>query len=143
MRDKVTAVGRWFADLPGGRRTKFAVLGVWLVILVVIGPLAGKFEDVQENDPADYLPGKAESVQAINVLEDFPSGDISDAITVFNRDGGLTVADRAAIARARVAINADRRDGVGATGGADRLRERQRRPSGHPDHGRGRQQRGR
>ena len=116
MRDKVRAVGRWFADLPGGRGTKFAVLGVWLVILVVIGPLAGKFEDVQENDPADYLPGKAESVQAINELEEFPSGDISDAITVFNRDGGLTAGDRAAIARTRVAINADRREGVGKTG---------------------------
>ena len=116
MRDKVRAVGRWFADLPGGRGTKFAVLGVWLVILVVIGPLAGKFEDVQENDPADYLPGKAESVQAINELEEFPSGDISDAITVFNRDSGLTAGDRAAIARTRVAINADRREGVGKTG---------------------------
>ena len=53
------------AQLPGGRRTKFAVLGVWVVILVAIGPLAGKFEDAQENDPADYLPANAESVKTI------------------------------------------------------------------------------
>jgi hypothetical protein len=43
-------------QLPGGRRSKFAVVGIWLVVLIAIGPLAGKFEDAQENDPADYLP---------------------------------------------------------------------------------------
>ena len=58
MRGAVNAVGRWFADLPGGRRSKFAMVGVWLVVLFAIGPLAGKFEDAQENDPADYLPGE-------------------------------------------------------------------------------------
>ena len=46
------------AQLPGGRRTKFAVIAVWMVVLFAIGPLAGKFEDAQENDPADYLPGE-------------------------------------------------------------------------------------
>ncbi len=60
-----------------------------------MAPLAGKFEDAQENDPADYLPAKAESVKAIEELEEFPSGDISEAITVFNRGGGLTEADKA------------------------------------------------
>ena len=75
MQDTVRSIGRWFAALPGGRRTKFAVVGVWLLVLVAIGPLAGKFEDAQENDPADYLPAKAESVQAIDELEGFPSGE--------------------------------------------------------------------
>ena len=143
MQDTVRAIGRWFADLPGGRRSKFAVVGVWLVVLFVIGPLAGKFEDVQENDPADYLPAKAESVQAIEELEDFPSGDISEAITVFNREGGLTEADRAAIVQTRAAINSDRREGVGETGPPDPLRGRRLGAADHPDHHRGRKQRGR
>ncbi len=82
-------MGRRFADFPGGRRTKFVVVAVWLLVLFAIGPLAGKFEDAQENDPADYLPAKAESVQAIEALEDYPSGDIANAITVFHRPGGL------------------------------------------------------
>ena len=73
MQERVKAVGRWFADLPAGRRAKWAVVGVWLVVLVVIGPLSGKFEDAQENDPADYLPAEAESVEAIEELEEFPS----------------------------------------------------------------------
>ena len=116
MQETVKSIGRWFADLPGGRRTKFAVVGVWLVVLFAIGPLAGKFEDAQQNDPADYLPGKAESVKAITVLEDFPSGDIADAITVFHREGGLTGSDRAEIDEIRSTINSERREGVDETG---------------------------
>ena len=109
-------IGRWFADLPGGRRTKFAILGVWILIVAAVGPLAGKFEDAQENDPADYLPAKAESVAAIEVLEDFPSGDIAEAITVFNREGGLEPGDEDAIGDVRAQMNEERREGVGVTG---------------------------
>ena len=68
------------------------MVGVWLVVLVAIGPLAGKFEDAQENDPADYLPAGAESVRTLDRLDGFPSDDEADAITVFHRDGGLTAA---------------------------------------------------
>jgi RND superfamily putative drug exporter len=93
------------AQLPGGRRTKFAVIAVWVVILIAIGPLAGKFEDAQENDPVDYLPADAESVETIDQLEGFPSDDQADAITVFHRDGGLTAEDRTAIEQVRTAIN--------------------------------------
>jgi len=114
------------AQLPGGRRTKFAVIATWLVVLVAIGPLAGKFEDAQENDPADYLPAGAESVKTLDRLEGFPSEDEADAITVFHRDGGLTAQDRAAIervrtrinVRVRTEINAERRDTVAETGRA-------------------------
>jgi RND superfamily putative drug exporter len=60
------------AEFPGGRRTKFGVVAVWLVVLFAIGPLAGKFEDAQENDPGDYLPADAESVETLDQLEGFP-----------------------------------------------------------------------
>jgi putative drug exporter of the RND superfamily len=98
-------LGGGFAGLPGGRRTKFAVIAVWVVVLFAIGPLAGKFEDAQENDPADYLPANAESVKTLDRLDGFPSDDQADAITVFHRDGGLTAEDRAAVERVRVPIN--------------------------------------
>ena len=119
----MTAKLRDLVEIPGGRRTKFAVIAVWLAALVALGPLAGKFEDAQENDPADYLPGKAESVKTIDGLHGFPSDGEADAITVFRRDGGLTAADRASIERVRDAINervrpamnAVRRDSVAAT----------------------------
>jgi putative drug exporter of the RND superfamily len=96
---------RQLAELPGGRRTKFAVIAVWLVALFALGPLAGKFEDAQQNDPADYLPANAESVKTVDGLHGFRSDGEADAITVFHRDGGLTAADRAAIERLRGAIN--------------------------------------
>jgi RND superfamily putative drug exporter len=96
---------RNLVEIPGGRRTKFAVIAVWLGALVALGPLAGKFEDAQENDPADYLPRNAESVKTIDGLQGFRSDGEADAITVFRRDGGLTAADRAAIERVRDTIN--------------------------------------
>jgi RND superfamily putative drug exporter len=126
VRHRLRSVAASSARLPGGRRSKFAVVGVWLVVLVAIGPLAGKFEDAQENDPGDYLPAKAESVKSLERLKGFPSDGRADAIVVFHRDGGLTAGDRAAIERVRAAvnervrpaINAERRDTVAETGPA-------------------------
>jgi putative drug exporter of the RND superfamily len=92
-------------ELPGGRRTKFAVIGVWVLVLFALGPLAGKFEDVQENDPAEYLPNKAESVKTLDRLHGFRSDGEADAITVFHRGGGLSAADRTAIEQLRHTIN--------------------------------------
>ena len=118
MSSRFRSKARSLAQLPGGRRTKFAVVGVWLLIAMAIGPLSGKFEDAQKNDPVDYLPASAESVKALEELEEFPSADQADAITVFHRNGGLTAADRSQIAETREAINAKRREGVGRTGPA-------------------------
>src|SRR5215207_7627418 len=126
MRHRFGRVVASLAQLPGGRRTKYAVVGVWLVVLMVIGPLAGKFEDAQENDPADYLPAGAESVRMLDRLDGFPSDDEADAIVVFHRDGSLSSGDRAAIAemrsgineRVRPAINAERSGTVAEIGPA-------------------------
>jgi RND superfamily putative drug exporter len=123
---RLRSVASSLAELPGRRRTKFAVIAVWVVVLFAIGPLAGKFEDAQENDPADYLPGDAESVKTLDQLDGFPSDDEADAITVFHREGGLTAEDKAAIdqvrtainQRVRTAINAERAETVAETGPA-------------------------
>ena len=115
MKERLTVAGRRFAELPGGRKAKWAILAIWIVIFMAMGPLAGKFEDAQENDPADYLPANAESVKAIEELEEFPSGDIADAITVFSRDGGLEPQDEAAIEEVRTGINSSDMEEVGDT----------------------------
>ena len=143
MSQETSQPGRLVGQLPGGRRTKFAVIAVWLVVLLAIGPLAGKFEDAQENDPVDYLPASAESVETINQLEGFPSEDQADAITVFHRDGGLTAEDRAAIERVRAAINervrteinAERPETVAETGPAADLGRRRHCAADDADHG--------
>jgi RND superfamily putative drug exporter len=53
MRRRLRSLAPAIAQLPGGRRTKFAVVGAWLVIAIAIGPLSGKFEFAQKNDPVD------------------------------------------------------------------------------------------
>jgi hypothetical protein len=93
------------------------------VALFALGPLAAKFEDAQQNDPADYLPAKAESVKTIDRLDRFRSDGEADAITVFHPDGGLTANHRDAIEqlrhmineRIRPSMNAVRRNSVGTT----------------------------
>ncbi|MDO8213227.1 MMPL family transporter [Conexibacter sp. CPCC 206217] len=83
------------------------MLAIWLVLVVAFGSFAGKLGDVEENDPVSFLPGKAESVKALNAVRRFPSGEQTDAVIVYSRDGGLTPQDRAVIARDRLAINTD------------------------------------
>ena len=114
MRRRLRDLASSFAQLPGGRRTKFAVIAIWLMVLLAIGPLAGKFEGAQENDPADYLPANAESVKVLDELHGFRSDGEADAIAVFHRDGGLTAADTTAIERARAAINQRVRPAINA-----------------------------
>ncbi len=70
------------------------VLVVWVVLVAVAGAFGARFEDVQKNETGSFLPGKAESVRALNELKRFPSGDRVTAIAVYHRPGGLTPADR-------------------------------------------------
>jgi len=92
---------------PAGRRAKWAVLAAAFLVLFGAGSVAGKFEEVQRNDPVSYLPGDAESVKALEQVEEFPSGQLIPAVTVYHREGGLTRADLATIARDRAALDAD------------------------------------
>jgi len=115
MKERITEAGHRLAELPAGRVARWLIVAASVVLFMAMGTLSGKYEDAQQNDPADYLPADAESVKAIDELEDYPSGDVADAITVFRRDGGLEEPDRAAIDDVRSAINATEREGVGET----------------------------
>ncbi|MBQ1088140.1 MMPL family transporter [Streptomyces sp. B93] len=76
------------------RVVPWAVLGLWLAALVLAGPLAGKFSDVQQNRAVDYLPDSADSTQVARVQDRLPGGESTDLVLVYHRDGGLTDADR-------------------------------------------------
>ncbi|MBC7272619.1 MAG: MMPL family transporter [Streptomyces sp.] len=76
------------------RVVPWAVLGLWLAALVLAGPLAGKFSDVQQNRAVDYLPDSADSTQVARVQDRLPGGESTDLVLVYHRDGGLTGADR-------------------------------------------------
>jgi putative drug exporter of the RND superfamily len=103
-----------FLTLPAGRRAKFAVLGVWLLVVVAAGSVAGKFEEAQKNEPVTFLPGDAESVRALEAVRGFPSGRQVPAVVAYRRSEGLTDADLARIRSDREGINADPPGGLAA-----------------------------
>ncbi|MFI2504763.1 MMPL family transporter [Streptomyces sp. NPDC018972] len=76
------------------RLVPWAVVGLWLAALVLVGPLAGKFSEVQQNRAVDYLPDSADSTQVARIQDELPGGESTDLVLVYHRDGGLTAADR-------------------------------------------------
>jgi RND superfamily putative drug exporter len=86
---------RALARIPSGRRTKWLVLVFWLILVAVLGPLAGKLTNAEKNDASSWLPAKAESTQVVNLQAAFQSPNVFPAVVVYTRPGGLTAADRA------------------------------------------------
>jgi putative drug exporter of the RND superfamily len=99
--------------LVAGRRSKFVALGVWVVVALALGPLAGRFEAVQQNEPSSFLPGDAESVAVLEASDGFPSGRSTSAIVVFRDPGGLSADGRDAVERARHRLGDAGIEGVG------------------------------
>ena len=83
------------AKLVCGRRSKWIVLGLWLVVLFLAFPLAGKLTSVEKNDNSAWLPGGAEATQVSDQQKQFMPDDIAPAIVVYERAGGITAADQA------------------------------------------------
>jgi putative drug exporter of the RND superfamily len=82
-----------------GRWVPWLVIGLWVALAVVMGPLSGKLSSVTTDSAADTLPAGAESTK-VAVLEDsLPGGDDNTFVFVYHRDGGLTDADRATVER--------------------------------------------
>ncbi|MFF4251941.1 MMPL family transporter [Streptomyces sp. NPDC001663] len=78
----------------GRRAVPWVVLGLWLAALVLAGPFAGKFSDVQQNRSVDYLPDSADSTQVARIQDRMPGGEATDLVLVYHRDGGLSTADK-------------------------------------------------
>jgi RND superfamily putative drug exporter len=95
------------ARFVSGRRTKWVVLGLWLVGLIASmgANLPGKFADAEKNESRSFLPEAAESTKALDVTERLQDGDTAPTVVVYRREGGLTPADRATIARDRAELN--------------------------------------
>jgi putative drug exporter of the RND superfamily len=95
----VMSWARRIASLPSGRRTKWVVLGFWVAVFAVAGPLAGKLNSAQQNDSSAWLPHNAESTQVVELAKQFSPSDIFPALVVYERTGGtITPADQAKVA---------------------------------------------
>ncbi|AXK34567.1 MMPL family transporter [Streptomyces armeniacus] len=101
---------------PGNKNVRravpWAVIALWVLVLVIALPFAGKLGGVTRDEAVDYLPGSADSTRVQELVEKLPGGDTVDAILVHHRDSGLTAADRAA-AREQVAEIAGKYDLTG------------------------------
>jgi putative drug exporter of the RND superfamily len=91
-------VAQRLAGFVCGRRTKWVVLGFWVVVFAVAGPLAGKLNSAQQNDASAWLPKNAESTQVTELAKRFTPSDVFPAVVVYERDGEITPADRAKVA---------------------------------------------
>src|SRR2546426_9417688 len=92
--------------LPSGRRSKWVVFGVWVVLIVALFPLAGKLSGAQDNQMSAWLPGSAESTKVVELQEDFRPDTISNVNEVYYRQGGLSAEDRTKIVADVEKINA-------------------------------------
>src|SRR5579859_1674764 len=86
---------RAIVSIPSGRRTKWAVLVFWLIVVALLGSLAGKLNGAEKNDSSSWLPAAAESTKVLDVQSRFQSPNIFAAVVVYDRPSGLTSADRA------------------------------------------------
>ncbi|MFE5922253.1 MMPL family transporter [Streptomyces sp. NPDC056468] len=86
------------ARAPGGRRgwgqplRAMLVLAAWLILVVALGPLAGKLGDVEESGPNAFLPRGAESAQVNTELEKFRTDTVMPAVVVYTGGKGTEAA---------------------------------------------------
>jgi len=84
--------------LAAGRRSKYAMLLLWIVIASVAGPLGVKLTEVQDNGQLGALPAAAEAnAAAARAKAAFPERDALVAVAVYARDTGLTAVDRSKV----------------------------------------------
>src|SRR5688500_3291960 len=86
---------RALASFVTGRRTKWLVPLVWLVLAGAMAPVGAKLADETKDEAESFLPSSAESTKVTRLFNDrFASGQTVDGLVVYRRAGGLTSADR-------------------------------------------------
>jgi RND superfamily putative drug exporter len=114
-----TPAGRLAATL---RRLRWPVVIVWVIVLVVLYPLARGLAGVTNGTAAANLPASAPSTRVVQLQAVPGQPGIDSATVVFARGAGLTDADLTAVASARDAVAglAGHVQGLGAPGQAQR-----------------------
>ena len=86
---------RALAKFVAGRRTKWVVPVIWVVLLFAFAPLGSKLTDETENGTESFLPESAESTEVTRILNTrFEGGQTLNGVIVYRRSGGFTEADK-------------------------------------------------
>ena len=88
-----------------GRRSKWAVLAVGIVLAGLAGPLASKLTPLEKNSPSSFLPSGAASTEVLDYQEAHGAGT-TPAIVVYERPAGLRPVDKAVVRQARASLAA-------------------------------------
>ena len=64
---------RAIVGIASGRRTKWAFLVFWLIVVAVLGPLAGKLTGAEKNNASAWLPAGAQSTKVLDIQSRFQS----------------------------------------------------------------------
>lgn len=91
--DMTDLLGR-LSRIPSGRRSKWVVVGVWVIAFIALAAFAQQLTGAQKNDNVAWLPGGAESTQAYHLAEQFGNADEAPVVIVYERPGGITDADK-------------------------------------------------
>lgn len=71
------------ASFVSGRRTKWAVLVIWLLAVALMSSFGSKLADVTSDETASFLPADAESTEVQQLLKDrFPGGETTIGLIV-------------------------------------------------------------
>ena len=97
-------------EVAAGRTAKWVIVALWALAIAgsLVAQLPAKFQDAEKNDAASFLPGDAESTQALEAARRLQSGEQAPIVVVYRRAGGLTAADRAEISARIDRFNAER-----------------------------------
>ncbi|MGW4195227.1 MMPL family transporter [Streptomyces sp. NPDC005004] len=88
-------VGKTTTTGAGRRRAvPWALLGLWVAVLALVGPFAAKLAGVQHDRATDYLPSSADSTQVARIQDALPGGESTEMVIVYHRRGGLSTDDR-------------------------------------------------
>lgn len=86
------------AKFVSGRRTKWLVPVLWLLLVAGVAPLGSKLQDELTDDTESFLPGSAESTDVVRLLGNrFDNGKSANGLVIYQRRGGLTEADKSKI----------------------------------------------
>src|SRR4051794_25186116 len=77
-----------------GRRTKWVVLALWIVVVLIALPIGAKVADITDDRQESFLPKNAESTEVIRLQKsEFRGGETVNGLVIYQRSGGLTPAD--------------------------------------------------
>src|SRR4051794_12944493 len=82
------------ARFVSGRRTKWMILVLWVVLVLIARPLGAKVQDIVDDRQEAFLPKDAQSTEVIKLQKsEFRGGDTVNGLVVYERPGGLRPAD--------------------------------------------------